>query len=150
MLTRKDELTGALIGLAGACLSNPKTADTDALIRSALACTREDAKADDALISDLIQRVEEEKFRVSPGCASCEARCGGTDSYDMSRLYGASPAVRQAKETLLAAIRRIAADGPRTEEAEALLTDALTLLGGDYDADAYLPLTETARRFFPA
>ena len=70
----QDELTGALIGLACACASNPKTEDTDRLILEGLFTTVTNVSFDDDAIRRMIRRVREEKGRVAPGCASCTAR----------------------------------------------------------------------------
>ena len=73
----RDELTGALIGLARTCSSHPRTESTDAALTAALrACALSD---DEAELRDHIECIHAEKALAAPGCAACLARCGNTD-----------------------------------------------------------------------
>ena len=58
-------------------------------------------------LRDWIRRINEEKTRVVPGCASCESRCGNTDNYDMNRLWNSDEDTRSLKSLLLFGIRGI-------------------------------------------
>ncbi|HIX77931.1 MAG TPA: hydroxylamine reductase [Candidatus Fusicatenibacter merdavium] len=143
----QDELTGALIGLACACASNPKTEDTDRLILEGLFTTVTNVSFDDDAIRRMIRRVREEKGRVAPGCASCTARCGSTDEYDMKRLWEADEDIRSLKSLLLFGIRGMAAYayhamvlGYASEEVNAFLTRALFVLAQDWETDQLLPV----------
>ena len=57
----QDELTGALVGLARACSSNQKTADTDSLILEGLFTTITNVSFNDETLLDLLARVNAEK-----------------------------------------------------------------------------------------
>ena len=70
----QDELTGALIGLACACTTNPATEHTDRLILEGLFTTVTNVSFDDAAIRRMTDAVRQEKERIAPGCASCMAR----------------------------------------------------------------------------
>ena len=91
-----NELLGAVIGLARTCANNPKTDDTDRLIFTALRVSA-NKSANEQTLAAMIRRVNEEKAIISPGCATCTARCGNTDNYDMSLLWNAPDEIREAK-----------------------------------------------------
>ena len=60
----QDELTGALIGLASACTTNPKTEQTDRLLIEGLFTTVTNVNFNDETLREMIRRVREEKERV--------------------------------------------------------------------------------------
>ena len=62
----QDELTGALVGLARACSSNPKTEATDKLILEGLFTTLTNVSFHDETLHDLLARIDTEK---KPHCA---------------------------------------------------------------------------------
>lgn len=134
----RDELTGALIGLARTCASHPRTQSTDAALTAALrACALSD---DEATLQAHIDRIHAEKAAAAPDCATCMARCGNTDDYDMCALWTAEPDVRAAKALVLFSLRGMAArlsDSP-DEPCLRFLYDALALLGYDMAADDIL------------
>lgn len=105
----QDELTGALIGLARTCASNPKTENTDRLILEGLFATVTNVNFDDEAIERLIDKVRAEKEQIAPGCAVCEAKCGNTDEYDMKRIWEAQEDIRSLKSLILFGIRGMAA-----------------------------------------
>ena len=88
-----NELLGAVIGLSRTCANNPKTDDTDRLIFTALRVSA-NKSANEQTLAAMIRRVNEEKAIISPGCATCTARCGNTDNYDMSLLWNAPDEIR--------------------------------------------------------
>ena len=73
-----NELLGAVIGLTRTCANNPKTDATDRLIFTALRVSA-NKSANEQTLAAMIRRVNEEKAIISPGCATCTARCGNTD-----------------------------------------------------------------------
>lgn len=143
----QDVLTGALIGLAHTCASNPKTEETDALILEGLFATITNVNFDDEALQKLIDRINKEKNRISPGCALCASRCGNTDDYDMKKIWEADPDIRSLKSLILFGIRGMAAYayhahvlGAHSEEVTAFFYKALSVLGYDLDMEQLLPV----------
>ena len=143
----QDELTGALIGLACACTTNPATEHTDRLILEGLFTTVTNVSFDDAAIRRMTDAVRQEKERIAPGCASCMARCGNTDDYDMKRLWEAEEDVRSLKSLLLFGIRGMAAYayhamvlGYVSGEVNDFLRRALFVLAQDWETEQLLPV----------
>lgn len=143
----QDELTGALIGLARACENNPKTENTDRLILGGLFTTVTNVSFNEETLRDWIRRINEEKTRVVPGCASCESRCGNTDNYDMNRLWNSDEDTRSLKSLLLFGIRGMAAYayhamvlGRVSEEVNGFFYKALYALAEDWGVEELLPL----------
>lgn len=147
----QDELTGALIGLAGACTTNPKSEQTDRLVIEGLFMTLTNVNFDDAVIQGMIDRVREEKDRIAPGCASCAARCENSAEYDMKKLWNADEDIRSLKSLLLFGIRGIAAYayhaallGETSGKVNAFLLRALFVLAQDWNPEQLLPVVMEA------
>ena len=143
----QDELTGALIGLAKTCGNNPKTADTDRVIIEGLFTTLTNVSFNEETIRVMIERVEEEKNRIAPGCGTCVAKCGNTDNYDMEQIWNADEDIRSLKSLLLFGIRGVAAYayhamvlGYQSEEVNFFLYKALATLSMDLGMEELLPV----------
>lgn len=143
----QDELTGALIGLARMCASNPKTENTDRLILEGLFATVTNVNFDDDAIERLIDKVRAEKEQIAPGCAVCEAKCGNTDEYDMKRIWEAQEDIRSLKSLILFGIRGMAAYayhamvlGYVNEEVNTFFYKALSILAEDWGMEELLPV----------
>ncbi len=143
----QDELTGALIGLARACVNNPKTENTDRLILEGLFTTVTNVSFNDETLRVLIDRVNAEKAAVVPNCACCASRCGNTDNYDMSRIWNADENVRSLKSLILFGIRGMAAYayhaavlGYVSEEVNGFFLKALYAISEDWGMDELLPI----------
>lgn len=143
----QDELTGALIGLARTCTSNPKTENTDRLILEGLFATVTNVNFDDDAIERLIDKVRAEKEQIAPGCAVCEAKCGNTDEYDMKRIWEAQEDIRSLKSLILFGIRGMAAYayhamvlGYVNEEVNTFFYKALSILAEDWGMEELLPV----------
>ena len=143
----QDELTGALIGLAKTCGNNPKTADTDRVIIEGLFTTLTNVSFNEETIRVVIERVEEEKSRIAPGCGTCVAKCGNTDNYDMEQIWNADEDIRSLKSLLLFGIRGVAAYayhamvlGYQSEEVNFFLYKALATLSMDLGMEELLPV----------
>ena len=93
------KVLSALIGLCGAVSNNGKTENTDRVVLEAI-LSQEPEKA--------VQRIHEEKYRISPDCASCPAPCGNTSDGDLSRWNEAPESVRKQKEEVMAGLERMA------------------------------------------
>ena len=89
------KVLSALIGLCGAVSNNGKTENTDRVVLEAI-LSQEPEKA--------VQRIHEEKYRISPDCASCPAPCGNTSDGDLSRWNEAPEHIRRLKEEVMAGL----------------------------------------------
>ena len=143
----QDELTGALIALARACSNNPKTQQTDRLILEGLFTTVTNVNFNDETLQEMIDRIEEEKRRIVPGCASCGSPCGNTDRFNMSRIWNAEEDIRSLKSLILFGIRGMAAYayhamvlGYENAEVNEFMIKALSMLGEDWGMEELLPV----------
>ena len=93
------KILSALIGLCGAVSNNGKTENTDRLVLDAILSKEPE---------DAVRRIHEEKYRISPDCASCPAPCGNTSDGDLSRWDEAPESVRKQKEEVMDALERMA------------------------------------------
>lgn len=105
----QDELTGALIGLARACMNQGNTARSDRLILEGLFTTVTNVSFNDDTLRLLIDRVNNEKAIISPGCGLCPSRCGATDAFDPDRIWSAEEDERSLKSLILFGLRGMAA-----------------------------------------
>ena len=142
----QDELTGALIGLGRTALNNPKTEKTDLLIMEGLFATITNVNFNDETLRDLIDRVNQEKAAISPGCSICTSHCGNTENYDLERLWNADEDVRSLKSLILFGIRGMAAYayhaavlGYTSEEVNNFFCTALFVLAEDWGMEELLP-----------
>ena len=71
----RQKLTGAVIGLARTCENNEKTESTDRVFLEALTMAG-DWSASIFDMSEMLEKVRNEKYTVSPGCVTCAAPCG--------------------------------------------------------------------------
>lgn len=143
----QDELTGALISLARACSNTPGTQQTDRLILEGLFTTVTNVNFNDETLQEMIDRIEAEKRRIVPGCASCGSPCGNTDRYDMSRIWNAEEDIRSLKSLILFGIRGMAAYayhamvlGYENAEVNEFMIKALSILGEDWGMEELLPV----------
>lgn len=118
-ITLRDELTGALIGLARAVNGNEDliTDSTNQVVREALAATHDVATSNNNVLSDLLHRVADEKKRIVPDCAVCLNPCGRTENYDMKNLWNAPEDIRALKLQILSDLCSIAQRTCHLEEA---------------------------------
>ena len=141
-----NKLLGAVIGLARTCANNPKTTDTDRLLFTALRVST-NMNANEQTLTAMIHRVNEEKAIISPGCATCVARCGNTDNYDMTLLWNAPDEIRDVKLAILENAQILAEKLMQTKSEEIpegtipRLYHALFMVKEDWDAK---PLQELA------
>ena len=96
----------------------------------------------------MIRRINEEKAIISPGCATCTARCGNTDNYDMSLLWNAPDEIRKAKLSILKNAQALAEKLMQTKSEEVpegtipRLYHALFMVKEDWDAKPLQDLAE--------
>ena len=93
------KVLSALIGLCGAVSNNGKTENTDRVVLEVI-LSQEPEKA--------VRRIHEEKYKISPDCASCPTPCGNTSDGDLSRWNEAPEHIRRLKEEVMAGLERMA------------------------------------------
>ena len=94
----QDQLTSALIGLAKATYNNVKTEKTDKLILEGLFTTVTNVSFNDETLKLLIDRVNQEKREIAPGCVSCPSPCANGDQYSMDQIWSADEDIRSLKQ----------------------------------------------------
>lgn len=137
----RDELTGALIGLARATDNNADTStDTWRIMIEGLMMTDADADINENALREQIGRVHAEKLRLVPDCAVCTSPCGRTADYDMQQLQRAPGDIRALKSDILSGARCLASLVYRTVtpygvdgEAGRFFALALFAVGEDWD-----------------
>lgn len=94
MIEKNRELVGAMIGLARVVIAYEKTQAASDLLLEAFTMFKNDTITDDMII-----RIHEEKYSISPGCRSCKSPCGNTDDYDFED-YDRDMVMKQIKTLL--------------------------------------------------
>lgn len=136
----QDQLIGALIGLARSTFGNEDLipTSTGALLREGLLAA---TSLEKETLTDWIQRVDQEKYKIVPGCLYCAAPCGRTSNYDMQALWAADEEVRSLKLRILSGIRGLAAaPALPTGPDDSFFYRALDAIGEDWETDALLPI----------
>lgn len=98
----RDTLLGALVGLARATTSEPKTVNTDEVLNAGLRLAAQ-PDAPEEKLARMLSIVRAEKHAVAPNCASCAMPCGNTNDYDLARLWSAPEPIRPLKLQMLSA-----------------------------------------------
>ena len=133
-MTAQDRLVGALIGLSRAVDNNEHliTPDTNAALLRALTASPPEAEA-------ALTALQQQKRLLVPNCFDCASPCGRTADCDFPALLDAAPDARDARLSLLDALRTIArAQSTPDPEACAFLYRALFALGTETYAPADL------------
>ncbi len=89
----------ALIGLSGALNNNEKTENTDNVSAGAIVSRDYDMS---------VKRVHAEKFKISPGCATCVNPCGNTSDADRKTLNFDDPDTGNLKKEIYDELKIIA------------------------------------------
>ena len=125
-MTAQDRLVGALIGLSRAVDNNEHliTPDTNAaLLRALTAATSAECEA-------ALTALQQQKRLLVPNCFDCASPCGRTADCDFPALLDAAPDARDARLSLLDALRALArAQSTPTPDACAFLYRGLFALG---------------------
>jgi len=157
----RNELIGALVGLARAVQGNEDLVSekTVRLGWEGLSAASAYASSDRERLSELIDLMHEEKARLVPDCARCQAPCGRNNDYDISQIGQAKEDIRSLKSLILFGICTIAFHNCRTPGSEFkeqkegdFLFRALRALGEEWqETAALLPLImemgELSRRY---
>ncbi|WP_180952262.1 hydroxylamine reductase [Lachnoclostridium edouardi] len=143
----QDQLTSALIGLAKATYNNVKTEKTDKLILEGLFTTVTNVSFNDETLKLLIDRINQEKREIAPGCVSCPSPCANGDQYSMDQIWSADEDIRSLKSLILFGIRGMAAYayhamvlGYTDPEVNQFFYKALFALGENWGMDQLLPV----------
>lgn len=133
LATLHAELFGALIGLSRATFGNEDliTPSTFAVVVEGLSSGELDADQ----MSDLIRRVNEEKYKLVPSCFYCSSPCGRTSNYDMRQLNLAAEDVRLLKLSILSKLSTLAGSNLSSLPTEAMVYRALAAVGEDWTAE---------------
>lgn len=125
-MTAQDRLVGALIGLARAVDNNEHLitpATNAALLRALTAATPVECEA-------ALTALQQQKRLLVPNCFDCASPCGRTADCDFPALLDAAPDARDARLSLLDALRALArAQSTPDPAACAFLYRALFALG---------------------
>ena len=132
----RDALLGALVGLARATTSEPKTDDTDEVLNAGLRL----AAQPDAPEEKLHRMLE----TVAPGCATCAMPCGNTNDYDFVRLWAAPESIRTLKLQMLSAAFALAQKRPQGQT-QAAVYQLLFTLAEDWDEELLAPVVQRAK-----
>ena len=79
------------------------------MITEGLFATITNVSFDAEAIQNMIDKVEKEKNRLSPGCGACGTPCGKTNDYTLDNLWQAEEDIRSLKSLILFGIRGMAA-----------------------------------------
>ena len=136
----RDNIFGALIGLVGATSNSGKTADTDRIVAEAvLAVAKYDYKKSKDEINEVIRKIHDEKYRISPGCSSCSVPCGNTSDRDMTGFWDCSDEEKGWKLDIIEMLGNIAEkyiDGSMTQLSESFYR-GIFYLGYDMNEEMY-------------
>ena len=139
----RDTLLGALVGLARATTSEPKTVNTDEVLNAGLRLAAQ-PDAPEEKLARMLSIVRAEKHAVAPNCASCAMPCGNTNDYDLARLWSAPEPIRPLKLQMLSAAFSLALRHPRGE-AQTAIYQVLFTLAEDWDEELLAPVVQHAK-----
>lgn len=149
----RDQLTGALIGLARVTDGNEHliTPATTAVITESLSVLSNPSH-DPAEFTRLLTCVVDQKRCMVPDCFSCASPCGKNSDYDMNLLHTAQEDIRALKYAILHVIQEIAASahpaaalGYHNSAADRFFYKALIVIGmDDYEKEDLLPILQEA------
>ena len=142
--TLRDTLLGALVGLARATTSEPKTDDTDEVLNAGLRLAAQ-PDAPEEKLHRMLETVRTEKQAVAPNCATCAMPCGNTNDYDLARLWAAPETIRILKLQMLSTAFALAQKRPQGQ-AQTAVYQLLFTLAEDWDAELLLPVVQHAQK----
>ncbi len=142
----RDELTGALIGLARATEGRTPPESAACAVIGALSLPL-DGDCGETALRQMLETVRREKNKLAPDCAICKSPCGRTADYDMKQLREAEPDVIALKLLLLFTIRGMARRAQENDVSDpaldGFLCEALFMLGYARNVE---PLRETLQK----
>ena len=152
MISLRDQLLGALIGLARASESKELTESAGIALADGLCLAYSkhmtNAEAAEAEILAMIDRLHAEKDMMAPDCAACQYPCGRTFDYEMEETYGASEPLRDAKLHLMQLLGKIASSPSAKfdQKNRQFLSDALFQISCTYTPEQLSEPIKTAEK----
>lgn len=140
----QNKLTGVLIGLARAAEGNEYllTDSTENVLLEGLFAISPNANVDGESLTELIERVEEEKKKLVPNCYHCASPCGKSSDYDLQNLAELEDNIRSAKQQILSGLQSMinyayhAAElGYRDQTITHFFYKALYSIGADWEEE---------------
>ncbi|MCL2632190.1 MAG: hydroxylamine reductase [Coriobacteriia bacterium] len=143
----QDQLTGELIGLARAMDGTEPDSLTYQAIMEGLFTTLTNVNFNNDSITQQINAIKDQKVRLVPECAACDADCDKNAAYDMNLLWEDDEDIRSLKSLLLFGLRGMAAYayhasilGKSDQDVFDFLQKGLQAIGENLAADELLPL----------
>ena len=96
---------------------------------------------------DLTKEIHEEKYQVSPNCATCAFPCGNTSDYPAEAIGQWSDEQRQLKDQILRDLHRIVPESKAGEALPDIVWKAIGYLGYDLQNEAYQALLEDMKEW---
>ena len=139
----QDQLTGALISLAGVCQEcSHSSEDINQLILEGLFTTVTNVNFNQSTLNALIDRVHNTTAQLTDSCG-----CSVPEDYDMEKIWNADEDIRSLKSLILFGIRGMAAYayhasvlGYSDEKVNAFFYKALDILSKDLEMTDLLPV----------
>ena len=139
----QDQLTGALISLAGVCQEcSHSSEDINQLILEGLFTTVTNVNFNQSTLNALIDRVHNTTAQLTDSCG-----CSVPEDYDMEKIWNADEDIRSLKSLILFGIRGMAAYayhasvlGYSDEKVNAFFYKALDILSKDLELTDLLPV----------
>lgn len=139
----QDELTGALIGLAGVADGRQMSEPVHKVMIEGLFTTLTNVNFNEKTILDQIEKVRRERTKLIPGGSGC----GKNEEYDMTRLWTDDEDIRSLKSLILFGLKGVAAYayhamvlGYSDEEVNNFFYEGLSAVGEDRDMEMLLPV----------
>ncbi|MDO4468111.1 MAG: hypothetical protein Q4C49_14105 [Bacillota bacterium] len=125
------KVMGAIIGLVKTAENNPKTSNTDMLIKQALSDCDNEA---------WVEVLHKEKYTISPGCQICKSPCGNTDDYDLEQM---GDDIKEIKKELMAfAIAHV-----QEEQTFSFILQILSFVGYDLEPRYFDNILKKVREY---
>ena len=140
----QDELTGALVGLAKACVHKSTDEYMQALIIKGLCATSANTCFDDGYIAALTGEIQQAKSKYMPKFGDYNTSLRLPSDFDIRTIWQKRPEIRSLKSALLFGIRGLAsyvaegkALGCKNKEAVSFLLKALNALAANHFKEDY-------------
>lgn len=105
----RDELTGALVGLARALNGDRPDPETHKIMLQGLFAVTGFLPLSETVIAEQIQAVMGKKNALIPNCLNCASPCGRTLNYNMDQFRNSEEPVRSLKTVLLTGLCQMSA-----------------------------------------